>query len=102
MRFLRILPLVWARMTCSLSSFTRNMAFGRSSVTMPLNSIISSLDKQTSLNGTKIRRRSVRWAEIRPRSSFRQTDGNGSGVGGKALGIGKRNGGGADLLQSVV
>jgi hypothetical protein len=33
-----------------LSSFTRNIALGRSSVTMPLNSIISSLDKQTSLN----------------------------------------------------
>jgi hypothetical protein len=31
-----------------LSSFTRNMAFGSSSVTMPLNSIISSFDTQSS------------------------------------------------------
>src|SRR5579875_3328165 len=44
MRFLRILPLVWARITWSLSSFTRNIAFGNSSVTVPENSIISSLD----------------------------------------------------------
>src|SRR5271163_424488 len=31
-------------MECSLSSFTRNMAFGSSSITVPLNSIISSFD----------------------------------------------------------
>src|SRR3954447_11912867 len=43
-RFLRILPLVWARIECSLSNFTRNMALGRSSITVPLNSIISSFD----------------------------------------------------------
>src|SRR3569832_1635420 len=43
MRFLRILPEVWARTSCSLSNFTRNMAFGRSSVTVPGNSIMSSL-----------------------------------------------------------
>src|ERR1700733_15328527 len=44
MRFLRILPEVCARMECSLSSLTRNMALGSSSITVPLNSIISSFD----------------------------------------------------------
>ena len=44
MRFFRILPLVCARMECSLSSFTRNMALGSSSITVPLNSIMSSFD----------------------------------------------------------
>src|ERR1700678_794250 len=31
-------------MECSLSSFTRNMALGSNSITVPLNSIISSFD----------------------------------------------------------
>src|SRR3979490_1079907 len=44
MRFLRILPLVCARMECSLSSFTRNIALGSNSMTVPLNSIMSSFD----------------------------------------------------------
>src|SRR4029077_43828 len=43
MRFLRILPDVWARIVWSLSSFTRNIALGSSSATTPVNSIRSSL-----------------------------------------------------------
>src|SRR5689334_5523959 len=43
MRFLRILPEVWARIVWSLSSFTRNIALGSNSSTTPLNSIRSSL-----------------------------------------------------------
>src|SRR5918994_2613793 len=43
MRFLRILPEVWARIVWSLSSFTRNLALGSSSDTTPVNSIRSSL-----------------------------------------------------------
>src|SRR4029079_4203304 len=43
MRFLRILPEVWARIVWSLSSFTRNIALGSSSDTPPVNSIRSSL-----------------------------------------------------------
>src|SRR4029450_9189526 len=43
MRFLRILPEVWARIVWSLSSFTRNIALGSSSDTTPVNSIRSSL-----------------------------------------------------------
>src|SRR5690554_6884944 len=43
MRFLRILPAVWAMISWSFSSFTRNVALGSSSVTTPGNSSISSL-----------------------------------------------------------
>src|SRR4029077_14063623 len=42
MRFLRIRPAVWAMISCSFSSFTLKVAFGRSSVTTPGNSSISS------------------------------------------------------------
>src|SRR6266404_750821 len=42
MRFLRILPEVWARTSWLLSSLTRNIAFGSSSVTVPENSMRSS------------------------------------------------------------
>src|ERR1700730_12143672 len=43
MRFLRILPAVWAMISCPFSSFTRNVALGRSSLTVPGNSSSSSL-----------------------------------------------------------
>src|SRR5690606_29840004 len=43
MRFLRILPEVCASTSWLLSSFTRNIALGSSSVTVPENSIRSSL-----------------------------------------------------------
>src|SRR3984957_1416078 len=39
----RILPATWPRTTWSLSSFTRNIAFGRASITSPSNSTLSSL-----------------------------------------------------------
>src|SRR5215208_3129854 len=39
----RILPATWPRTTWSLSSFTRNMALGRASMTSPSNSTFSSL-----------------------------------------------------------
>src|SRR5437763_8828823 len=42
MRFLRIRPAVWAMISCSFSSLTRNVAFGSSSVTTPGNSNSSS------------------------------------------------------------
>ena len=42
MRFLRILPAVWQSTTWSFSNVTRNIAFGRTSLTTPLNSIRSS------------------------------------------------------------
>src|SRR5215469_1673490 len=43
MRFLRIFPAVCAMISCGwLTSFTRNVALGRSSVTMPSNSNNSS------------------------------------------------------------
>src|SRR5580658_5297419 len=44
MRFLRILPAVWAIISCSFSSFTRNVALGSSSTTKPGNSSNSSFD----------------------------------------------------------
>src|SRR5580692_839011 len=43
MRFLRILPEVWVRTSWPFSSFTRNIALGKSSVTVPSNSSNSSL-----------------------------------------------------------
>src|SRR5438105_69639 len=43
MRFLRILPAVCAIISCPFSSFTRNVALGRSSLTVPGNSSSSSL-----------------------------------------------------------
>src|SRR3546814_610514 len=43
MRCLRILPAVWASTSWSLSSFTRNIALGSSSTTVPWNSSRSSL-----------------------------------------------------------
>src|SRR5437763_8314215 len=43
MRFFRIRPAVWAMISCSFSSFTRNVAFGSNSVTTPGNSSSSSL-----------------------------------------------------------
>src|SRR6266699_1427424 len=42
MRFLRMRPAVWAMISCSFSSLTRNVAFGSSSVTTPGNSSNSS------------------------------------------------------------
>src|SRR5262245_50373785 len=42
MRFLRMRPAVWAMISCSFSSLTRNVAFGSSSVTTPGNSSSSS------------------------------------------------------------
>src|SRR5271166_5011682 len=44
MRFLRILPAVWAMISWSFSSLTRNVAFGSSSTTNPGNSSSSSFD----------------------------------------------------------
>src|ERR1035441_7985237 len=38
----RILPATCPSTTCSLSSFTRNIAFGRASITSPSNSTLSS------------------------------------------------------------
>src|SRR4030042_6188257 len=43
MKCLRILPEMWARMTCLLESSTRNMAFGRVSRTTPSASNMSCL-----------------------------------------------------------
>ena len=43
MRKRRILPATWPRTSWSLSSFTRNMAFGSASMTSPSNSTLSSL-----------------------------------------------------------
>src|SRR6478736_4748615 len=43
MRWRRILPATWPRTMWSLSSFTRNIAFGRASTTSPSNSTFSSL-----------------------------------------------------------
>src|SRR5271156_3802652 len=99
MRFLRILPLVWAKMTCSLSSLTRNIALGSSSVTMPLNSIISSLDKQTSSKGGTT---PLKWAAARFWSSFAQTGGHRAGMRGEAFRFGQGHGGGTDGLQRAV
>src|SRR3712207_4391593 len=45
MRKRRILPATWPRTSCPLSSFTRNIAFGRASTTSPSNSTFSSLGK---------------------------------------------------------
>src|SRR5690606_18532855 len=64
MRFLRILPAVWAMISCSFSSLTRNVALGSSSVTVPGNSSSSSFDIQHPLeiwreNGQKARRNQV-------------------------------------------
>src|SRR5262245_11068308 len=42
MRFLRMRPAVWAMISCSFSSLTRNVAFGSNSVTTPGNSRSSS------------------------------------------------------------
>src|SRR5579863_8284661 len=42
MRFLRIVPAVWAMISCSLSSFTRKVALGSNSLTVPGNSSSSS------------------------------------------------------------
>src|SRR5215472_3421887 len=42
MRFLRMRPAVWAMISCSFSSLTRNVAFGSNSVTTPGNSKSSS------------------------------------------------------------
>src|SRR5262245_45299948 len=42
MRFLRILPAVWAMISWSFSSFTRNVALGSTSLTVPGNSNSSS------------------------------------------------------------
>src|SRR5579864_6846511 len=42
MRFLRILPAVWAMISCPFSSFTRKVALGRSSLTVHGNSRSSS------------------------------------------------------------
>src|ERR1700730_12246909 len=42
MRKRRILPATWPSTTWSLSSFTRNIAFGRASITSPSNSTLSS------------------------------------------------------------
>ena len=50
MRFLRILPEVCARTSCSLSSLTRNIALGSNSVTVPENSIRSSFAINTHPN----------------------------------------------------
>src|SRR6476661_6498992 len=46
MRFLRILPAVWPRTSWPFSSFTRNIALGRSSTTCPRISSSSSLAKR--------------------------------------------------------
>src|SRR4051812_45840370 len=43
MRFLRILPAVWAMISCAFSSVTRKVALGSSSLTVPGNSSSSSL-----------------------------------------------------------
>src|SRR4051812_36195495 len=43
MRFLRILPAVWAIISCPFSSFTRKVALGSNSETVPGNSSNSSL-----------------------------------------------------------
>src|SRR5512136_1744548 len=43
MKCFRILPEIWARMTCLLESSTRNMAFGRVSRTTPSASNMSCL-----------------------------------------------------------
>src|ERR1700679_472522 len=42
MRFLRILPAVWAMISWSFESFTRNVALGSNSLTVPSNSSSSS------------------------------------------------------------
>ena len=64
MRFFRIFPLVCASTMWSLSSFTRNIAFGSSSTTWPLNSIMSSFDMRFLLGGAV--RRSPPGGEGRP------------------------------------
>src|SRR3954468_3735543 len=45
MRKRRIFPATWPRTSWPLSSFTRNMAFGRASTTSPSNSTFSSFAK---------------------------------------------------------
>src|SRR5437868_12673761 len=63
MRFLRILPAVWPRISWSFSSLTRNIAFGSSSTTWPRISRSSSL-------AIHPRRGLVRWeAKKRRRNS---------------------------------
>src|SRR6266446_5711412 len=54
MRFLRMRPAVWAMISCSFSSLTRNVAFGSSSVTTPGNSKSSSFAiRNPGLSGIK-------------------------------------------------
>src|SRR5690554_6012172 len=43
MKFIRILPEIWAKTLCPFSNSTRNMAFGNGSTTMPSTSMASSL-----------------------------------------------------------
>src|SRR5580658_345179 len=111
MRFLRILPLVCARIWCSLSSFTRNMALGSSSVTVPLNSIMSSLGirPRSMVDWGMVRWRRGTWAPGCGWSSFAlgglalgavaqawvgQAERDAAGVGLQSLGLGEGHGGG--------
>ena len=51
MRKRRILPATWPSTMWSLSSFTRNIAFGRASITSPSNSILSSFGTRPAYYG---------------------------------------------------
>src|SRR5690606_15808261 len=57
MRFLRMRPAVWAMISCSFSSLTRNIALGSNSVTTPGNSSTSSFGIRYLRWGTVRRRR---------------------------------------------
>src|SRR5690349_24633108 len=50
-RFLRILPAVWAMISCPFSSFTRKVALGSNSLTVPGNSRSSSFAIRPLLRG---------------------------------------------------
>src|SRR5579875_54587 len=108
MRFLRILPLVWARITWSLSSFTRNIAFGNSSVTVPENSIISSLDicPHRLSDTTAICARPRLWSSCSSPGLFSvqglQPHRHAARMSLQPLGFGKQHGGRPDFGQGIL
>src|SRR5215218_1659739 len=61
MRKRRILPATWPRTTWSLSSLTRNIAFGRASITSPSSSTFSSFGTREPYQRSAHRRGSARW-----------------------------------------
>src|SRR5689334_4718805 len=73
MRFLRILPEVWARIVWSLSSFTRNIALGSSSDTTPVNSIRSSLAIRPPA-GENVKKAAGKWAPDASKSTVAGVD----------------------------